>query len=148
MLPLHHVKSAKPLLFLVAGGLVFIFTQTGCSISRSISDSISSPFEWSSDSSHSSSKDNDESYRNDIRNYTDIYVRSNHDPSGLRDGVAAIAKKHGVTDWESDSATYEGIGAGLGKAKVPKDEYEKYTVALAGGEKQRHAMAKGYDSTK
>jgi len=139
-------KPAKKVLFLLPGALVFLFTQSGCSISRSISDSISSPFEWSSDSSKSSSDDRDHSYRNDIRDYTDAYVRSNHDAAGLREGVATVARRHGITDWEGDASSYVGIGAGLAKARVPGREVGYYTAALADTDTQRSAIERGYRS--
>src|SRR3982751_520168 len=95
-------------------GAVLLPVATGClSSSESISKSISSPFEWSSASSASSSRSSSrgrESYRDDIRDYTAAYVQSGGDYTTFTRGLSSVAAKHGVSDWESDNDTYEGIG--------------------------------------
>lgn len=132
----------------VAGAAGIVLAMTGCSISDSISDSISSPFKWSSDSSRSS-RDNKESYQGDVRDYTEAYVRSNDNVRGFRNGLASIAEKHGISNWEADTATYRGIGQGLGKAKVKQAQLEVYKSNLAGGDATyAAAMQKGYDQYK
>lgn len=120
----------------------------GCSIS----DSISSPFESSSASLASSSRSSGsssparrESYRNDVRDYTAAYVKSSQDLDAFRRGIADIASKHKVSDWESDMDTYVGIGAGLRKANVKPAQFEVWQTNLSGGDTSKAtAMQQGY----
>jgi hypothetical protein len=130
-----------------AAAFVFALAMTGCSISNSISDSISSPFKWSSDSSKSS--DEKESYQHDVRDYTEAYLRSSNDPQGFRRGLASLAQKHGISNWEADQSTYTGIGEGLGKVKVKQSQVEVFKSNLSGGDTVKAAaIQKGYDRYK
>lgn len=130
---------------LVTGAAGIVLSMVGCSISDSISDSVSSPFKWSSDSSRSSSHDK-ESYQRDIRDYTEAYVRSSADVQGFRKGLASIAEKHGISNWEADAATYKGIGQGLGRAKVKQAQLEVYKTNITSGNvTYASAMQEGYD---
>lgn len=132
----------------MAGAAGLLLAMVGCSISDSVSDSISSPFKWSSDSSRSSSGDK-ESYQRDIRDYTEAYVRSSEDVQGFRKGLASIAEKHGISNWEADPATYKGIGQGLGRAKIRQAQLEVYKSNLSAGNTQyASAMQEGYDQYK
>ena len=129
----------------IAGAAGCALAMIGCSISDSISDSISSPFKWSSDSSKSSSGDK-ESYQGDVRDYTEAYVRSSDDIQGFRKGLATVAEKYGISNWEADTVTYRGIGQGLAKAKVKQAQLEVYKTNLAGGNPENGAaMQKGYE---
>ncbi len=125
---------------------------SGClSSSESISKSISSPFEWSSASSSSSrsSSRGRESYRDDVRDYTAAYVQSGGDYSTFTRGLSNVAAKHGVSDWESDDDTYEGIGAGLRKANQTPAQLSVWQQNLAGGDSHKAAAIQdGYDSYK
>jgi len=124
----------------------------GCSISKS----ISSPFEWSSDSiasssssSGSSSRNRAEEYRNDVRDYTAAYVQSGGQFEAFATGLSSIASKHGVSNWESDDNTYVGIGQGLKKAGVTSNGLGVWKTNLAGGDSAKAAaIQKGYDSYK
>ena len=131
----------------VFGAVTLLFSLLGCSLSTSISDSVSSPFKWSSDSSSSGSSDErKESYQHDIRNFTEVHARSSNDVAGLTRGLAAISEKHGITDWEADTSTYIGIGEGLAKAKVPQIEVDAYKITLAQGDSVKTAaIQKGYE---
>lgn len=122
----------------------------GCSISKS----ISSPFEWSSDSiassSRSSSKDRGQSYRDDVRDYTKAYVQSGGaDFASYTSGLGRIAAKHGVSDWSADEDTFVGIGAGLKQAGVKLADLEVWKTNLAGTDASKAAsIQRGYDATK
>ena len=123
---------------------------TGCSISESISKSVSSPFEWSSASSGSSSASSaarGEAYRNDVRDYTAAYIQSGGEYANFTRGLGNIASKHGVSDWESDTDTWVGIGQGLKKAGVTTAQLAVWKTNLTNGDAQKaSAMQKGYDS--
>jgi hypothetical protein len=124
--------------------------SAGCG---SISDSISSPFESSShsiaSSSRSSSPERAESYRNEVRDYTASYVKSSADVAAFQRGLAGIASRHGVANWEADQETYVGIGQGLKKAQVKPTDFEVWKTNLSAGDPTKAAsMQKGYDSEK
>jgi len=121
---------------------------SGCSISKS----ISSPFEWSSDSSasssRSSSRDRSEDYRSDVRSYTKAYVQSGGNYDTFSSGLSAVARKHGVSNWESDPDTYVGIGAGLKQGGVTPTALAVWESNLSQGDATKAAaIQKGYDST-
>jgi hypothetical protein len=140
-------QSASLRAMLLAVMAVVALAVTGCSISNSISDSISSPFKWSSRSSDSG--DQKESYQRDVRDYTEAYLRSSSDPTGFRNGLASLATKHGISNWEADEATYAGIGEGLGKAKVKQSQVEVFKTNLAGSDPVKAAaLQNGYDRYK
>ena len=131
---------------LVAGAIMLLLPMSGCSISNSISDSVSSPFKWSSDSSRSSSRDKEAAYQGDVRDYTEAYVRSSSDIEAFQKGLASLATKHGITNWEADQATYLGIGEGLGKAQVTDVQLEVYKTNLSGGDAVKaSAIQNGYE---
>src|SRR6185369_3750686 len=124
-----------------------VLLAAGCSISKS----ISSPFEWSSasstSSSDSSSRDRSESYRSDVRDYTAAYVQSGGQFDTFNRGLSNIAAKHGVSNWESDTDTYLGIGQGLRKAGVTPSQLSVWKTNLAGADSSKaSAIQKGYDS--
>jgi hypothetical protein len=132
-----------------AAAAVLALAVSGCSISASISDSVSSPFKWSSDSSGGSSEKKEQSYQDDVRDYAAVYFRSFSDIEGFRKGLTSIAARHGVTNWDSDQATYSGIGAGLGKAGVTAAQFDGYKTGLAQGDADKAAaMQKGYDKNR
>ncbi|HTP64554.1 MAG TPA: putative lipoprotein [Geobacteraceae bacterium] len=126
----------------VAGALLLTLCLAGCSISTSISDSVSSPFKWSS----SISGGEKEAYQDDVRDYTEAYVRSSSDIEGFRKGLASLAEKRGISNWEADEATYLGIGAGLAKAQVKDTQLEVYKNNFAKNDAVKAAaIQKGYD---
>ena len=122
----------------------------GCSFidsSESISDSISGSSESISKSSGSSSPSDDHAYRNDIRDYTYAYVISGGNVDTFRSNIGRIAERRGVTNWESDSSTWVGIGEGLAKARVSRTELEVFKRNFAQSDPTRMSqIQKGYDS--
>jgi hypothetical protein len=63
--------------------------------------------------------------------------------------ISEIAAKEGVTNWEQDLLTYNGIGKGLKKAKVDGIAYETYKKNFAEGDSQKmEAIEDGYESAK
>lgn len=140
-----RAQSTAVIFVLLASAIV-----AGCSFSAS-SESSSASFESSSNSSASSSRSSSpergESYRNEVRDYTASYVKSSADVAAFQRGLAGIASRHGVTNWEADQDTYVGIGQGLKKAKVSSTAFEVWKTNLSGGDPTKAAsMQKGYDS--
>jgi hypothetical protein len=139
------MMRTRPLLLLGSSLVVLV---AGCSFS----ESSSSPFEWSSDSSASSSgsssRDRSAEYRNDVRDYAAAYVQSGGDFDTFTRGLANIAAKHGVSNWEADNNTYVGIGQGLKKAGLTPMQLDVWKTNLAKGDASKAAaIQKGYDSS-
>jgi hypothetical protein len=110
--------------------MVVLLVFAGCSMSASSRSSSES-----SKSSASSSPDSKETqYRNDVRDFTAADVKSGGRIEDFRRRLGDLAKEHGITDWEQTLLTYEGIGRGLGKAKVSAVELQTYTTNLAAGD--------------
>lgn len=125
---------------LVSLGLACSFVDS----SKSISNSVSSPFKWSSGSSAGGG---DSAYRQQIRDYTYAYAHSGGDLSAFRRGVGSLASKRGITDWESDDATVTSIGAGLRQSGMGKTEMQEFAAALfPDGSKRSELVEEGYAS--
>lgn len=150
-----NFRSRLPLLgFLVA---LAALGPLGCSISTSSSDSSESSSDSSgslSDSSGSSSgssspSSKESAYRDDVRDYTEAYVKSGGRIADFDKKLGELARSRGITNWEENMATYEGIGRGLGKAGVTGVELDTYVGNLAGGDpKKVAAIQKGYESAR
>jgi len=126
--------------------IVVLLLLVGCSLSESSKSSSNS----SASSSGSSSPESKETqYRNDVRDFTAAYVKSGGQITDFKRRLGELAKERGITDWESNLVTYEGIGRGLGKAKVSPVELQTYTTNLAGPDPARaKAIKDGYDAEK
>jgi hypothetical protein len=84
-----------------------------------------------------------------VREYTAAYVKTGGQFDAFRRGLGDLAKKHGITNWEDSTVTYEGIGEGLGSARASEIQLKAYLDGLAGPEEsKRAAMKKGYDPKK
>lgn len=133
----------RPVKYVLAiSAIMAVCTMLGCFPSSSLSDSsesFTSSVKSSSSSFTSSSGESKEAYLRDIKQYTAAYTRSNSDMTGLWRGVSTISAHYGVTNWEADSATYEGIGAGLAKAAVTLQQFEHYRDHLAQGDARKMA---------
>lgn len=134
--------------------LVFALQLTACSFSDSsgsfskssgsISDSVSSITSSPSESSKGRSR-----YQNDIADFTRAYVKSatvDADLVTFQNGLADIAARKGVVNWELDPETYIGIGRGLKKARLSKIAYETYKKNFADGDYHKmQDIQKGFD---
>ena len=138
-----------------AGGsalaLIALVALAGCSFSyssKSISDSSGSSSDSSTSSSPSDDKKADKtetSYRNDVRGYTAAWVRDGGDLDAFQRGIANIARRHGITDWEATSATWTGVGAGLRAGDATEAERATLVDGLAGDDRtKRAAIERGF----
>jgi hypothetical protein len=137
------------------GIVLALFALGGCSFSdssKSISDSISASSKSISDSSTSSSPSDDDdsskketSYRDDVRGYTAAWVRDGGDVASFQRGLATIARRYGITDWEGAGATWTGVGAGLRAADASAAERATLLDGIAGDDRaKRDAIERGY----
>jgi len=84
-----------------------------------------------------------------VRDFTAAYVKSGGQIEDFKRRLGDLAKERGITDWETNLITYEGIGRGLGKAKVSQIELETYTSNLAGMDPAKaKAIKDGYEAEK
>ena len=148
MTRLHRTRHA-------AGIALALLALAGCSFSqssKSMSDSSSDSSKSSSDSSTSSSPSDDKkadknetSYRNDVRGYTAAWVRDGGDLDSFQRGLATIARRYGITDWEATSATWTGVGAGLRAGAATDAARTTLVDGLAGDDRaKRAAIERGF----
>jgi hypothetical protein len=142
-------------LALVLAGVVAV---AGCSFShssKSSSDSSggsSKSSGWSSQSSSDSSSPDEaraRAYKADVADYTQAYVTSGGSTGSFLKGIGELAEKRGVSDWESDPVTWEGIGVGLARANITKQQLSVYKENWGGGNKEAmEGIQRGYDSAR
>jgi len=128
-------------------------TGLGCSFSASsasISDSISGSSESVSNSVSSSSPESSGSkYQKDVESYTQAFVTSGGSDSSFMAGVADLAQKRGITNWEADDRTWIGIGRGLGRTKIDKVQLATYENNWGGRDLQKiKLIQKGFDQVR
>ena len=128
---------AVALLLLASSGCGVFKSSTSQGSSESISNSVSSPFKWSSKSSGSTGGDSASSI--DVREATELWAREGDDVDVLRRDVGRIAESHGVTDWEADPGTFDAMGRGLRRAQVEEARFDALSSELAAGD--AHALA-------
>jgi hypothetical protein len=137
------------LLFSLPSLLALGVLGLGCSASNSsetISDSISSPFEWSSDSS--GSLGGDSAYRRDVSDYTVAFEQHGGDWSGFRAGIGQLAEQRGITNWEEDVYTCASIGFGLKQQGADEARAHAFGEDLFGANtRSQSALLAGYAST-
>ncbi len=123
----------------VLGLLVLLLVPACGSISTS-SKSISSPFVSSSRSSSP-----EIAYREDVSDYTAAHLQSAGSPDELRRQIAALAEKHGITDWEKNQSTFRAVGQGLAKAGYRQVQVDAFKKNLAKNDEQAQWIQQGYD---
>ncbi len=86
-------------------------------------------------SSGSSADDDDEkeAYRDDVRDLTAAYAAAHRDLGAFERELGALARRHGISDWEADDTTYTAIGAGLRRARLGDLEIERFATAISRG---------------
>lgn len=110
-------------------GLFLGAALTGCSFSyssASISDSLESSSESSSSSSESSSpaqgvgKDK-LPYRDDVANLTYSIAGTSMSANDFPNALTRTASQFKISDWSQEKATFQGIGKGLKRAGIAKE---------------------------
>jgi hypothetical protein len=150
--PIRRPVSTTLALLLLAAPVGCSFSYSSASLSKSskgISKSVSASSASVSGSSSESSKTQETRYREDVEAYTEAWVSAGADrsESDFLGGIAGFAQKRGISDWESDAVTWEGIGRGLGRAKLSKASFEGYQRSWAAGDPRRmELIQRGYDA--
>ena len=122
----------------------------GCSFyysSESSVKALTSPSRSSGSSSGGDEEKEKEAYRDDVRDFTAAHAAKHEDVDGFASGLANVARRHGITDWEAEEATYTAVGAGLKRAEVRPSDRERYEATVAGNEPAKVALIRrGYGS--
>ena len=126
--------------FIVAAALACA-ASLACSFSHSSGSSSDS-----SKSSSGSSGDDEKAFRNDVSHYAEAFVEAGGEQQQtFFSGLSDLARKRGVSDWESEPSTWEAIGWGLGRTNINDAQRTAYETAWAGGDAEREsAMARGF----
>lgn len=126
-----------------------LLLATGLACAGALACSFSYSSESFSDSSKSSSNSSgsDESkFRDDVAQYTEAFVAAGgRQDESFFSGLGDLARKRGVSDWESEPSTWEAIGRGLGRSEASEAQRAAYEAAWAGGDEDKQsAMARGF----
>ncbi len=140
---------------LIAGLALLGWSAAGCSFSYSSESSAKSSAgssDGSSASSTSSSPDSDkkkQAYREDVSDFTSSHAKRSPDADTFQLGLARIAERYGITNWEADSTTYVGIGEGLRRAGVDTSGLDTWKSTLSGSDRAKDGfIQQGYDATR
>jgi hypothetical protein len=131
--------------------LVLATLPLGCSFyysSESSVKTLTSPSRSSGSSAKSApSEDEKDAYRDDVRDFTAAYAADHSDLEVFERGLAEVARRHGITDWEADDATYVGVGAGLKRANVGDRALATYETTIGRATPAKMALIRGgYES--
>ena len=97
----------------------------------------------------SSPESNATKYRKDVESYTKAFVVSGGSDAAFMTGIGDLARKRGITDWESDDDTWLGIGRGLGGTKIDKVQLDVYEKNWTGGDAAKiRRIQKGFDQVR
>jgi len=137
----------------LAGAAALAALSFACSFSyssKSLSDSVASSSKSVSNSvSSSSPESNGSKYRKDVESYTQAFVVSGGSDGAFMNGIGELAKKRGITDWESDDNTWLGIGRGLGGTEIDKVQLGVYQNNWTGGDAAKiQLIQKGFDEVR
>jgi hypothetical protein len=144
-------RGLAPAAMFVAGLVALL--GTGClssstlqGSSESSSDSSGSGSRSSASSSRSSSGgDERAAYHRDVRDYGATLAVTQPDAGQIERDLGAIAREHGVLDWERDDETYRDIGSGLADAGVGTERFDALADSISGGnERRRQLIEEGF----
>lgn len=121
----HKAAPLLTLALLVSGCISESVTSSSTSSASlgSSSDSSSSPSKSSSNKKESTPSGN-QTYLDDIANLTNSVSGSNMTSSDFMNALARTATQDKISNWESQSETFLGIGKGLKRASVPVGKIE------------------------
>ena len=93
----------------------------------SISESSSSPSKSSSDS-HKSIPKEKLPYLDDVANLTFSVIGSSMTSAEFPNAIQRTASTYKISNWSQEQATFEGIGKGLKRAGIKKEDITKQAV--------------------
>jgi hypothetical protein len=115
--------------------------MAGCSFSYSsgTSSDSSKSSSASSGGSETDPKEAKQAYMGDVSAYTTSAAKGDNAQTYLRE-LGKIAERHGITDWERDTATYSAIGTGLRRAGIARDDVKNVYFIQALAAKEKNAL--------
>ena len=121
--------------------LSILVLAAGCSFSYSsgASSDSSKSSSASSGGSESDPKEAKKTYMGDVSAYTTGAAKGDDAQAYLRE-LGKIAQRHGITDWERDTATYNAIGTGLRRAGIARDDVKNVYFIQALATKEKNAL--------
>ena len=130
----HAIKNTIALLGILA-------LLAGCSFSYSsgTSSDSSKSSSASSGASETDPKDAKNSFMSDVSAYTTSAAKGDDAQAYLRE-LGSIAERHGITDWERDTASYNAIGTGLRRAGISRDNVKNVYFVQDLAAKEKNAL--------
>ena len=127
--------------------VVLALMPLGCSFYYSSESSMKTLTSPCRSSGSSEDEDKKEAYRDDVRDFTAAYAGAHRDLLAFEQALGEVARRHGITDWEADDATYVAVGAGLKRAAVSGPELASYEAAIGRAEPSKVGLIRsGYAS--
>jgi len=136
--PLTNTIALLSILVLLAG-CSFSYSSGASSDSSGTSSDSSKSSSASSGGSESDPKDAKEAFMSDVSTYTTSAAKGD-DAQAYMQELGSIAKRHGITDWERDTGTYNAIGTGLRRAGITRDEVKNVYFIQALAAKEKNAL--------
>jgi hypothetical protein len=136
----------KPAVALLAAAFA-LAPVTGCtslsdsstSIGRS-SNALSDSIANSSESSARSSGERQAAFLRDVREYAASFGRDGGEVAVLERDLGAVARSHGILDWERDDATYRELGQGFALAGLDEPSFAALSDRLAAQDARKRAL--------
>ena len=137
----HAIKNTIALLGILAllAGCSFSYSSGTSSDSSGTSSDSSKSSSASSGASETDPKDAKNSFMSDVSAYTTSAAKGDDAQAYLRE-LGSIAERHGITDWERDTATYNAIGTGLRRAGISRDNVKNVYFVQDLAAKEKNAL--------
>ena len=126
---------------------------TGCGISKSISNSISTSGESISDSISSLSPSGGDSskatYERDVTAYAAVFAGSPGTGREFLRGLGQVAERHGITHWEAEPETLRLAGTGLRRGGLSAERLTDLSDRIAESDPESaRRLVEGYESAR
>lgn len=114
-------------------------SDSSTSIGRS-SNALSDSIAHSSESSTRSSGERQAAFHRDVRGYAASFARDGGEVSVLERDLGALARSHGILDWERDDGTWLELGQGFALAGLDERRFAEWSGQLAAQDARRRAL--------
>jgi hypothetical protein len=119
-------------------------SDSSTSIGRS-SNTLSDSIAHSSESSTRSSGERQAAFHRDVRDYAASFARDGGKAAALQRDLGALARGHGILDWERDDGIYVELGQGFALAGVGERRFGELSAQLAADDaRKRRLLEQGY----
>jgi hypothetical protein len=89
-------------------------------------------------------------YQWEVSDYAEAFgIGGGGDAASFRHGLATLAERRGISDWEADADTWVSLGRGLRRANISEAAFMGYLESWAGSnELRRNLMRDGFEGTR